>query len=96
MVKWDYIITSGKKLREAIHNEDIRLVVKALLLCYKELYSKLSDEDKDWKGMDIEDSIENLSLYTFDLDDEDDEDNVNYYLDEFYNLCDDLKAWVEI
>ena len=45
MAKWNYTITKGKALREAIENEDEQLVVKCLLACYKELYDKLTDED---------------------------------------------------
>lgn len=93
MVKWQYRIKSGSKLREAIDNEDEEQVVKCLLLCYLELHSKLSDEDKEWKGYDIEDAIEILSFYVIDPDDE---DNVDYYLEEFYDICDDLRAWIEL
>ena len=93
MANWIYTINSGKALHEAIDNEDEKLVVKCLLQCYKELYNKLSDEDKDWKGFDIEDTIEILTYYSADPDDE---DNVDYYLDEFYDLCDDLRAWITI
>lgn len=93
MSKWQYKLKSGSALREAIDNEDEEQVVKCLLLCYKELLKKLTDEDKEWKGYDIEDSIEVLRLYALDPDDGDD---VNYYLEEFYDLCDELRAWVEI
>ena len=93
MANWIYTIHNGKALHEAINNEDIQLVVKCLLRCYKELYSKLSEEDKDWKGFDIEDTIDILTYYNADPDDEDD---VDYYLEEFYNICDDLRAWITI
>jgi hypothetical protein len=93
MAKWEYTITSGKALREAIYNEDTEQVVKCLIHCYKELQSKLTEEDKEWKGYDIEDSIGVLTLYALYPDDE---DNVNYYLEEFYDICDDVRAWIEI
>ena len=93
MAKWEYTLTSGKALRDAIENEDAQLTIKCLLKCYKELYDKLSDEDKEWKGFDIEDTIEILTYYEADPDEEDD---VNYYLDEFYNICDDLRAWITL
>ena len=90
MANWIYTIKSGQALHEAISDKDEQLVVKCLLRCYKELYSKLSDEDKEWKGFDIEDAIELLASY------DEDSDDVDYYLDEFYNLCDDLRAWITI
>ena len=93
MVKWDYTLTSGKWLRDAIEDGDEQLVVKCLLRCYKELYGKLTDEDKEWRGYDIEDTIEILTFYEIDPDDE---DNIDYYLEEFYDLCDELRAWVAL
>ena len=93
MTRWKYTIKSGVALREAIDNEDMEQVVKCLLLCYKELQSKLTDEDKAYREYDIEDTIEVLTLYALDPDDE---DNVNYYLEEFYDLCDELRAWIGI
>ena len=92
MANWKYKLKSGSALREAIYNEDEEQVVKCLLLCYKELQSKLTEEDKEWKGYDIEDSIEVLEFYDADPDDEDD---VNYYLEDFYDICDELRAWIE-
>lgn len=89
MAKWDYTITNGKELREAINNGDIKATLKAILLCYKELYVKLSDEDKDWKGMDIEDTIFNVENF-------DPDEDIDGYLEEFYDLCDELRAWVEM
>lgn len=91
MSKWDYIITNGKELRKAIDNGYARPTLKALLLCYEELYNKLNDEDKDWKGMEIEDAIETLALT-----DTNDIEEIDEYLEEFYDLCDSLRAWIEI
>ena len=93
MAKWTYKLRSGIQLREAIEADDIEMTVKCLIRCYRELFNKLNDEDKEWKEFDIEDSIEVLTLYAIDPDDEDD---VNYYLEEFYDLCDELGAWIAI
>jgi hypothetical protein len=93
MAQWNYTIHFGKQLREAIEAEDTRMVVRCLIACYRELLNKLSDEDREWKGWSIEDSIEVLSLYASDPDDD---DNVDYYLDEFYDICDDVRAWIAI
>ena len=93
MANWNYTIRSGKALREAIDEGDSALVVSRLLQCYRELLNKLSDEDKAWKGNALEDTIEVLALYVIDPDDE---DNVDYYLEEFYDICDDVRAWITI
>ena len=57
------------------------------------MYAKLTDEDKDWRGFDIEDTIETLTYYDVCNAEEDD---IDYYLDEFYSLCDDLRAWITL
>ena len=93
MARWKYTLKSGTALREAIDNEDTEQVVKCLLLCYKELLDKLVGEDRKCFMWDIEDTINVLESSTLDPDDE---DNVNYYLEEFYDLCDELRAWVEV
>lgn len=93
MAKWVYTLTNGKALHNAIHEEDVQLVVKCLIACYKELNSQLTDEDKEWRGYDIEDAIETLTY--FDADEAEDDD-IDYYLDDFYNLCDDLRAWITL
>ena len=89
MSKWEYTLASGKALHEAIENEDAQLTVKCLLKCYNELYGKLTDEDKEWKGWDIEDTIFNIENF-------DEDEDVDDYLEEFYDLCDDLRAWITL
>lgn len=88
MARWKYSLNSGSALREAIDNEDAEQAVKCLLLCYKELQSKLTEKDKDYRGMEIEDAIFNLE--NFDID-----EDVDDYLSDFYDLCDELRAWIE-
>lgn len=92
MAKWNYTLRFGKELREAIDKEDIEMVVKCLICCYRELLNKLSDEDKEWKQFDIEDVI--FSLEDYDVYEEC--GDVDDYLEEFYDLCDELGAWVAI
>ena len=91
MAQWKYTIRFGKHLREAICDEDIDMVVKCLIACYRELLNKLSDEDKEDYDFEIKDWIYTLEAY-----DSDDEDEVDEYLEEFYNICDGLKAWISI
>ena len=93
MARWNYTITNGTALREAIYEDDAEKVVERLIKCYEELLKKLNDEDRNWKEYDIEDSIETLKLYDVASDDE---DNVNDYLDEFYAICDDVGAFVAL
>jgi hypothetical protein len=99
MTNWKYTIKGGTALREAIYNEDLEQVAKCLLFCYQELQNKLDTEDKQWYEDDIQDAIEELSEYNPDYEDEDEEygnSELNHLLGEFYDLCDDLLAWIEI
>ena len=89
MANWIYTINKGKALREAIETEDAEMVVKCLIACYHELLNKLSEEDKGWKEFDIEDAIFNLENFDYDED-------VDGYLEEFYDICDDVRAWIKI
>lgn len=91
MAKWNYTLHWGKQLREAIEAEDTTMVVKCLICCYRELLNKLSDEDREWKEFDIEEAIDCLEHY-----DEEEGDEIDDYLDDFYDICDDLWAWVEV
>lgn len=95
MAQWKYTIESGKSLREAIENGDTMQTVKCLLKCYKELRNKLSDEDSEDYEYDIADTIGVLMSYELSPD-EDDEENINYYLEEFYDICDAVRAWISM
>jgi hypothetical protein len=89
MAQWNYTLKWGKQLREAICAEDEEFVVRCLIACYRELLNKLSDEDRDWKESDIEDEILCLEAYEEDYD-------VDDYLESFYDICDDVRAWIAI
>ena len=89
MAQWNYTLHWGKQLREAICAEDEEFVVRCLIACYRELLNKLSDEDKDWKQFDIEDAIFNLENF-------DEGEEVDDYLEYFYDICDDVRAWIAI
>lgn len=93
MAKWNCTIYNGAALREAIGNEDRVATIECLRECYKELYDKMSDEDKDYYKYDIEDAMEILIPYDLNLDDDDD---INYHLQEFYDICDDVRAFVAL
>lgn len=91
MAQWNYTLRWGKQLREAIEIEDTEMAIKCLIACYRELLNKLSDEDKDCYECEIEDAISSLEIC-----DEDDDDEIDYYLSEFYDICDDVRAWIAI
>ena len=94
-MNWKYTLNSGSALREAIYKDDMEQVLKCLLLCYRELLDKLDKWDEADYEIDIQDSIGVLMAYTL-CPDEDDEDYINDKLEEFYDLCDELRVWIEL
>jgi hypothetical protein len=99
MAKWNYTLCFGKELREAIDDENIEMVTKCLIACFRELLNKMSDDDKDLYEDSITDYIEELEEFVPDDEDEDEEygNNVlNHILGMFYDICDDVRAWVEV
>lgn len=93
MAMWKFTITNGTTLREAIEDGNSAATVEALIVCFKELYSKLSAEDKDYYEFDIEDHIESLSIWNAD---ENDDEDIDDHLAEFYDICDSVRAFVAI
>jgi len=98
MGKWIARINSGKALREAIFNDDLVQCCEILKACYQELHDKLPDTfdtvDLDMVLDDINYQLEALQ----DLEDpdmnEDMAEEIDYLLDDFYDLCDTLNVWV--
>lgn len=86
--RWTYELKCGKELREEIYEGNCERVFNVLQKAYKELFeAKLIDKS-------------DYDLYTdefiiYDADGLEDDD-VNYELSEFYDLCDELGVWVSI
>ena len=93
MAMWKFTITNGTTLREAIEDGNSEATIEALIVCFKELYSKMSTEDKEYYEFDIEDHIEILSIWNAD---ENDDEDIDYHLEEFYDICDSVRAFVAL
>lgn len=96
MANWKYTIKSGTALREAIDAEDITQVVKCLLFCYEELYKKLTKEDREYCWSDIEDALVELAGFDPDDNEEENEEMIDCWLVEFYDICDEVRAFVAL
>lgn len=84
MSKWNYKLKCGSKLRKVIYDGECMKTLELIRCAYDELLKrKLIDKD------DYESYTEDFDLY-----DEDDEDSINYELDNLYDLCDALRVWV--
>lgn len=89
MSRWEYTLKSGRKLRSSIKDGDPMKVLDMLRQSYKELLDVGIIDDSDYESY-----IEDFELY--DADDEDIEESVDYELDNFFDLCDNLRVWVPI
>ena len=89
MKKWNYKLTSGPALRKAIDDGDLDETLSCLIESYAELENLVN---RPTISEDIDLKIEELRMLQ--SDDGVDEDEVDFELSEFYDLCDRLGAWV--
>lgn len=88
MARWKYVLKCGKELRDAIYEGNCNYTLSIIEKAYKELLeAKLIDE------FDYERYTDEFTVY--DVDDLDDDD-INYELSEFYELCDSIGVWIPI
>ena len=95
-MNWKYTLKSGFALREAIDNEDIKQVVECLLHCCVELNRKLRGEDKSDYALELDDMYVALTCFEINEDEEENEEEINSYLADFYDICDSVRAFVEL
>ena len=92
MARWRYTLKFGEALRNAIDDEDYGAILDALVACFSELHKALPEDYDDYE---LDRDLEDISgiKETFE-DGEDIEDDINFKLDELYDICDALKVWV--
>ena len=93
---WKYKIKSGIALREAICAEDMKQTVNCLLSCCVELNRKLRGEDKSEYALELDDIYTALTCFEINEDEEENEEAIDNYLSDFYDICDAVGAWIEI
>lgn len=97
MKEWKYNLKRGKDLIKAINEEDYKCVLETLLSCYLEILSYFQYK----KIIDPEDFETEYNYYTENIqqmlkDEEYDEDEINYELSDFYDLCDNCEIWIPL
>lgn len=102
MKKWDFNCNCFKEVRKLI-DEDIRTVsqcfkiMDVLECCCDEL---TPDNKSEWiyydAFIDMKSEIHDEIEYMDETDYESCEDTVNYFLGEFYDLCDSANVWLTI
>jgi hypothetical protein len=106
MATWKYSLdVEGKQLRALINKgetvEDIVEIYNQLITCLESLKRKLRKPDAEVLESEIETMIEDLQYAMPDTEDsdltyEDEEENLNCYLRDFYDMCDGERVWVGI
>lgn len=106
MTVWKYKLEfEGKTLRSLINKEEtmenIIAIYNQIILCLEHLKSRLRGYDKEEYEYDIESMIEDLQCACPGMEDEtlsyeEEEENLNYYLRDFYDMCDDARVWIGV
>ena len=90
MSRWNKTCNEFKEIRELINDDDNRgcdILTKLEKICNKYAKQKWDfAEDFEYLGDEIHCAIEDGDF--------EDEDYVDYYLREFYDLCDNARVWL--
>ena len=98
MAKWNYTLRCGRALKAAIEAEDSAEIINQLRCAYRELADKgMIDEEDYLRYTEDFDSLEQ-DMWEEDSADyaEEAEDEINWELDQFYDLCDNIGVWVAL
>lgn len=91
MAKWNYELSekTARFLRNAIRDDDFLAVCVALQQAYQEINEMCPEYYDEY---DLQEDIEEIDY--IDTEDAYAEDEINYALNDFYDLCDNLRIWV--
>lgn len=98
MAQWRYTLNGGKYLRDAIDNEDIN----EILLWLENLYTDINDKfPEEFDEISLKSVIADIEGVGEDwengyMDEEEVESSIDFLLNNFYDLCDNMKIWVGI
>ena len=93
MTRWERTCEEFSAVRELIWDADNVGIMKSLLNICRD-YSKDKEYDFAYSFETLGDEIEEELLDEENV--KEDEDVVNYYLDEFYDLCDAARIWLPL
>lgn len=87
MARWDKRCTEFTKVRKYINAEENDKILPALL----DICKKYAEEDWDFAD-DFDRLAEDIEVVA---DDDLDDDDIDFFLDDFYDLCDAARVWLE-
>ena len=84
---WKYQLKTGKTLRDAIDKGNVEAVITALKMAWQEVHDIMPDEFDEYE---LDSKIEEIDMI------DNDEDEVDYELGDFYDFCDSYDIWVSL
>lgn len=100
MEKWNYSLNYGNSLRSAIDDGDLMAVLNYLYKCYQELLDAgiIDEREFDMYTQDFDMYESEILEYGGIYEDADEDllDNLDYELNEFYDMCDNLNVWIPL
>lgn len=105
MIRWKYELKeAGVVLRELLDHGDASeanclKILQQVIVCCEYLKSKLTKDDEEYYGEDLDYLIEECeeAKYCIDeYDEESNEDNIDDVLDKFYDLMDLMRVWITL
>lgn len=103
MRQWKYTLKNSKALRNAINNENYLEILKELIKSYKQIVKieikdgiiSMSEEENTLNDY-ISDIQNYIDYELMDIENINQEDDINYFLTDLYDLCDDLNIWISL
>lgn len=103
MRQWKYTLKNSKELRNAINNENYLEILKELIKSYKQIVKiEIKDgiismsEEEDTLNDYISDIQNYIDYELMDIENINQEDDINYFLNDLYDLCDNLNIWISL
>ena len=103
MSKWNFRLSEGLTIRQAINNNDNVMVITLLQKVTKKLSTDNrleEDEQEEFRGLnELLEGEEQLVVSNEDVNSfgwENWEEMINSRLAEFYDLCDRYRIWIEV
>lgn len=103
MRQWKYTLKNSKLLRNAIKNENYLEILKELIKSYKQIVKieikdgiiSMSEEENTLNDY-ISDIQDYIDYELMDIENTNQEEDINYFLNDFYDLCDNLNIWINL
>lgn len=88
---WRYVLKSGRALRDAVESADYDDIFESLKDCYRELRNNGFIDEEDYRKW-----VREIVWISEERDLPFDEDEVDYLLADFYDLCDNLRIFIPL